>query len=137
MVPSMARLHFRSSNAVNSTEFGGCSTISNQDSQGDGGWNATCKSGRWWSGRFATTIEVATLRRKWGRMLTLDILSGKRDAIAFAEDADRNLLTTAWVLTEVADGCAARGNGAAFVELMDALGDSPEVEVVPPDGRMV
>ena len=35
-------------------------------------------------------------------------------AIAFAGEADRKLVTTAWVLTEVADGCAARGNGAAI-----------------------
>ena len=53
-------------------------------------------------------------------------------AVAFAREADRKLVTTAWVLTEVADGCAARGNGAAFIELMDALLDSPEIEVVPP-----
>lgn len=53
-------------------------------------------------------------------------------AIAFARDASRELVTTAWVLTEVADGCAARGNGTAFVELMDALLESPEIEVVPP-----
>lgn len=56
-------------------------------------------------------------------------------AVAFARDGDRRLVTTVWVLTEVADGCAARGNGAAFIELLDALLDSPEIEIVPPTGE--
>ena len=52
-------------------------------------------------------------------------------AVAFAGEADRKFITTAWVLTEVADGCAARGNGAAFIEQLDELRASSEIEIVP------
>ena len=58
--------------------------------------------------------------------------SAHEKAMGFTRASERALVTTAWVLTEVADGCAARGQGAAFVALMDTLRESPEVLVVPP-----
>lgn len=44
----------------------------------------------------------------------------------------RTLVTTAWVLTEVADALAKPANRAGFAELMTMLSSNPDVEVVPP-----
>ena len=46
--------------------------------------------------------------------------------------AGRRVMTTAWVLTEMADALAKPANRAGFVELMAILADDPDVEVVPP-----
>jgi len=45
----------------------------------------------------------------------------------------RPLLTTAWVLIEVADGLAQPHQRSAVVRLMTALRGNPNVEILPPD----
>ena len=52
-------------------------------------------------------------------------------AVAFAA-SERATVTTAWVLTELADGLASTGGRAAAVELMRDLQRDPLVEIVPP-----
>ena len=44
----------------------------------------------------------------------------------------RRVVTTAWVLTEMADAQAKPSNRAGFVELMTMLADDSDVQVVPP-----
>ena len=43
------------------------------------------------------------------------------------------LLTTAWVMTEVADGLAQPQHRAAVVRLPTKLRENPAVEIIPPD----
>jgi predicted nucleic acid-binding protein len=45
----------------------------------------------------------------------------------------RPLLTTAWVLTEVADGLAQPNHRPAVVRLLTTLRGNPTVEIIPPD----
>ena len=45
----------------------------------------------------------------------------------------RRLLTTAWVLTEVADGLARPNQRAAVTRLVTTLRANPTVEIIPPD----
>jgi uncharacterized protein len=40
-------------------------------------------------------------------------------------------VTTAWVLTEVADAFAAPGNRGLFLQLLETLHQSPDMEIVP------
>jgi hypothetical protein len=51
-------------------------------------------------------------------------------ARAFAERFDGRLLTTTWVLTEVADGMADPLNRGAFVAFLAELQTDPQVEIV-------
>jgi predicted nucleic acid-binding protein len=44
----------------------------------------------------------------------------------------RTLVTTTWVLTEVADALAKPANRAGFVALMKALSSNPGVQIIPP-----
>ncbi|WP_152052891.1 type II toxin-antitoxin system VapC family toxin [Tautonia marina] len=46
------------------------------------------------------------------------------------------LLTTAWVLTELADALAAPGNRQAFLRLMERIRKNPSVEIVPPSPEL-
>ncbi len=64
-------------------------------------------------------------------------LLNRRDRIhesarRFAAQATNPIITTAWVVTEVADGLAARTTRQAFVRLLEILESAPDVEVVPP-----
>ncbi len=43
------------------------------------------------------------------------------------------LLTTAWVMTEVADGLALPHHRTAVVRLLTKLRENPAVEIIPPD----
>jgi predicted nucleic acid-binding protein len=54
-------------------------------------------------------------------------------AVEIVAELETDLVTTAWVLTEVADGLAARGWRARFVELLDLLRRHPRVTIIPPD----
>jgi uncharacterized protein len=53
-------------------------------------------------------------------------------ALRFAAQATNPVLTTAWVVTEVADGLAGRATRQAFVRLLEVLESAPDVEVIPP-----
>jgi len=44
-----------------------------------------------------------------------------------------SMVTSAWVLTEVADALAAPGNRGLFIRLFDSLEINPEVVIIPPD----
>ena len=46
--------------------------------------------------------------------------------------APRQLVTTTWVLTEVADALAKPANRLGFAELMEMLAANPDVVIVPP-----
>lgn len=46
--------------------------------------------------------------------------------------APRQLVTTNWVLTEVADALAKPANRLGFAELMEMLAANPDVVIVPP-----
>lgn len=49
----------------------------------------------------------------------------------FSGQSDAPYVTTAWVLTEVADGCAAPERREAFLKLLDLLKESPDAKIVP------
>lgn len=53
-------------------------------------------------------------------------------AVGFSETSSAPLLTTAWVLTEVADALAMPGTRESFVRLMTALRGDPACMIVPP-----
>jgi predicted nucleic acid-binding protein len=52
-------------------------------------------------------------------------------AKAFSAQSEAPYVTTAWVLTEVADGCASPDRRAAFLRLLDMLRESPDAKIVP------
>ncbi len=52
------------------------------------------------------------------------------------DDVQPALVTTAWVLTEVADALSAPENRAVFLKLLDVLNENPEVQIFPPDNRL-
>ena len=54
-------------------------------------------------------------------------------ALRVAASPPGPLVTTAWVLVEVADALASPANRPAFLELLDGLRGIPAVEVIPPD----
>jgi uncharacterized protein len=58
---------------------------------------------------------------------------GHRRAADWTAGFDGSPVTTAWVLTEVADGMARPGLRQAFQNLYDGLLDDPQVFVEPPD----
>jgi uncharacterized protein len=49
----------------------------------------------------------------------------------FSAQSDAPYVTTAWVLTEVADGCATPERRPAFLKLLDLLNESPDATIVP------
>lgn len=51
----------------------------------------------------------------------------------FAGDQSLTLVTTAWVLTELADGLAETDGRVVFQEVLDALANDSRVEIVLPD----
>jgi len=54
-------------------------------------------------------------------------------AEAFLENFDGKLVTTAWILTEMADGMADPADRQTFIRLHQALSTDPDVTIVPPD----
>lgn len=54
-------------------------------------------------------------------------------AVEIVGRLDTDLVTTAWVLTEVADGLATRGWHSRFLELLELLKGHPRVTIIPPD----
>jgi hypothetical protein len=53
-------------------------------------------------------------------------------AIRFAVEATNPTITTAWILTEVADGLCDRTTRQAVVRLCEILESAPDVEIIPP-----
>jgi uncharacterized protein len=54
----------------------------------------------------------------------------------FADDVTGVLVTTAWVLTELADGLSAPANRPAFLRLLRSLQGNSAFEIVPPDADL-
>ena len=54
-------------------------------------------------------------------------------AVAILKDLKTEIITTAWVLTEVADGLAPARNRAGFGRLLDVLQDNSWVTILPPE----
>ena len=52
-------------------------------------------------------------------------------AKTFSAQSDAPYVTTAWVLTEVADGCASPDRRTVFLELLDLLNESPDAKIIP------
>ncbi len=52
-------------------------------------------------------------------------------AQAFSEDNNRPFVTTAWILTEIADGCATSQQRRAFLQLLSLLRESTDTTIVP------
>ena len=48
----------------------------------------------------------------------------------FTSQTSRPFVTTAWVLTEVADGCATVDKRGVFLQLLDALRASPDARII-------
>jgi hypothetical protein len=60
-----------------------------------------------------------------------------RRALEFATAHDEPIVTTAWVLTELADGLAATTRRGAVSRLVDRLRADPENEIVPPTEELM
>ncbi len=58
-------------------------------------------------------------------------------ALAFASQHNDPIVTTAWVLTELADGLAATGQRRAFAQLVARLRADSENEIVPPTEELM
>ena len=56
-----------------------------------------------------------------------------RRAVEFSRAFDGQMVTTAWVLTELADGLAQPDNRPVFLRLWRALNGDPDVTIVPAD----
>jgi len=54
----------------------------------------------------------------------------------FSSETDRPFVTTAWVLTEVADACATVDKRAAFLQLLDTLRASPDARIIGPSEEL-
>src|SRR5436190_11292828 len=54
-------------------------------------------------------------------------------AVAFTDQYAGKIVTTAWVLTELADGLAAPVNRGLFLRTLAALKANPRVTIVPPN----
>lgn len=54
-------------------------------------------------------------------------------ALALSEKRRGRVITTAWVLTEVADALCEPANRLVFTRLIELLRSDPNTEVVPPD----
>jgi len=57
-------------------------------------------------------------------------------AIEFSDNYDGPLVTTAWVLTEVADALAGRDDRHLFRELYESIANDPRVEIIPSDTEL-
>jgi len=54
-------------------------------------------------------------------------------AVEFTRDFNGQMVTTAWILTELADGMAAPTNRQAFISFLAGLRSDPQVSIVAPD----
>ena len=54
----------------------------------------------------------------------------------FASQTVNPFVTTAWVLTEVADGCSTVDKRGVFVQLLDALRASPDARIIGPSEEL-
>ncbi len=59
-----------------------------------------------------------------------------RRAVEFTGSFDGKLITTAWVLTELADGMANPANRRVFMNFHHELCGDPQVVIVPPDADL-
>jgi predicted nucleic acid-binding protein len=57
-------------------------------------------------------------------------------AIEFSDNYNGPLLTTAWVITEVADALAGRNDRHLFHELYESITNDPRVEIFSPDAEL-
>lgn len=64
----------------------------------------------------------------------LDLAHQKAEA--FLQDFDGKLITTAWILTELADGMASPADRQTFVRLHQALAADPDVTLMPADSTL-
>jgi predicted nucleic acid-binding protein len=60
-----------------------------------------------------------------------------RKAVDFARQHDEPIVTTAWVLTELADGLAATTHRTAFAQLVARLQADPANEIVAPTKELM
>jgi uncharacterized protein len=51
-------------------------------------------------------------------------------AETFRSRTNRSLVTTAWVLTEVADGCSSPSKREKFLQLLKALQEMPDAKII-------
>lgn len=59
-----------------------------------------------------------------------------QQAVAFAEQFTGQLVTTAWVMAEVANALGETRHRATFPRLLDGLRHNPQSVVVPPDAAL-
>jgi len=59
-----------------------------------------------------------------------------KKAVKLSEELRGPIVTTAWVLTEVADALAAPAQRSSFLALLDTLRTDPEVTILPPDEEL-
>lgn len=59
-----------------------------------------------------------------------------QSATRFAAQATNPIITTAWVLTEVADGLCGRTTRQAVIRLCQILESAPDVEIIPPSPEL-
>lgn len=57
-------------------------------------------------------------------------------AIQFSPRPEATIVTTAWILTEVADGLADTRSRKAFVNLLEILQTAPDVEIIAPSPQL-
>jgi len=58
-------------------------------------------------------------------------------ALTFASEHAEPIVTTAWIMTELADGLASSGNRSVFARLVARLQADPENELVPPSADLM
>lgn len=58
-------------------------------------------------------------------------------ALAYAKRHDEAMVTTAWVLTELADGLASTEERHVFAQLIARLRASAETEIIPPSEELM
>jgi predicted nucleic acid-binding protein len=57
-------------------------------------------------------------------------------AAEFSARSENPFVTTAWIITEVADGLCARATRETVIRLLDILQSSADVEIVPPSAEL-
>ena len=62
--------------------------------------------------------------------------SAHREASAFYDVFDGGLVTTEWILTELADGLSGISDRQAFIDFHCALRDDPTVKIIPSNNAL-
>lgn len=57
-------------------------------------------------------------------------------AVEVTRELNAKMVTTSWILTELADGMASPSTRKAFLDFLDHLRADPDVAVVPPDVKL-